>query len=190
MIDLALNSNLQLPLSPGVRMISHGSKPQPSNHMVGLSGWPAPTLSHLLSETILRFGVPSMSNKDTLITQEILRVLRLPLRNWGQRPAKLFVTVIFKRVPLTSPRTHCSSFHFPLSSSSMSHCSFLQRVLAFALTVSEMLFPSVLRLPPSWRFEFKPFSSYLSDAQLVSILFEALNEQLTGQNEPVELMFH
>lgn len=77
-----------LPSSLVVKPISDDSKLQLSNHSIGLSG-----LAHPQSKSFhqYKFSGP-MDNKDSLIPQEILRILEVIPRDQGQGPATFFLT--------------------------------------------------------------------------------------------------
>lgn len=78
MTDLCLDSVSSLLYSLEVRLISHGSKARSarSAQSHGWSLWLAHSSpeSSPRAETVLWFEGPSMNNKDTQITQEILKV--------------------------------------------------------------------------------------------------------------------
>lgn len=82
-------------------LIPHGSKAQPFNHMVFLesSHW------HMLGCVMKD---PTMNNKDTPVTLEIVRISSLTPRKQRQRPAKFHITLLmgllkYHSFPSTGP---------------------------------------------------------------------------------------
>lgn len=123
MTDLCLDSVSSLLYSLEVRLISHGSKARSAPHMVGLSGWPTPLLSHH-PEQKLSCGLRALPwITKTLKSLKKFKKFRgyLFLWNWGQKLAKLFIAVIFKSMALASSAfTHSPLFLFFLCFSGLS----------------------------------------------------------------------